>query len=90
MEIPETLARKIGVFANAGRLYREDEDLFAEVSWLQVLLGQGIEPATHHPLADNLTEEQLAGFLADLRQILGGAARALPSHADFIAANCRA
>jgi tryptophan halogenase len=90
MEIPDTLARKIGVFANAGRLYREDEDLFAEVSWLQVLLGQGIEPATHHPLADNLTEEQLTGFLSDLRQILGGAARALPSHADFIAANCRA
>jgi tryptophan halogenase len=90
MEIPDTLARKIGVFANAGRLYREDEDLFAEVSWLQVLLGQGIEPATHHPLADNLTEEQLTGFLADLRQILGGAARALPDHAEFIAAHCRA
>jgi hypothetical protein len=55
-EIPDTLARKIDIFRNAGRLYREDEDLFAEVSWLQVLLGQGIEPATHHPLADNLTE----------------------------------
>jgi tryptophan halogenase len=90
MEIPDTLARKIDIFRNAGRLYREDEDLFAEVSWLQVLLGQGIEPATHHPLADNLTEEQLTGFLSDLRQILGGAARALPDHAEFVTANCRA
>jgi tryptophan halogenase len=90
MEIPDTLARKIDIFRNAGRLYREDEDLFAEVSWLQVLLGQGIEPATHHPLADNLTGEQLTGFLSDLRQLLVGAARALPAHAEFIAAHCRA
>jgi tryptophan halogenase len=55
-----------------------------------VLLGQGIEPATHHPLADTLTEEQLTGFLSDLRQILGGAARALPGHAEFVAAHCQA
>lgn len=90
MEIPETLARKIGVFRNAGRLYREDEDLFAEVSWLQVLLGQGIDPATHHPLADALTDEQLTGFLADLRQILGRAAGGLHTHADFISRHCKA
>ena len=90
MAIPDTLARKIALFTQAGRLYREDEDLFAEVSWLQVLLGQGIEPISHHPLADDLSDDQLAGFLADLRQILGGAARALPGHVDFIARQCRA
>ncbi|MBU4433192.1 MAG: tryptophan 7-halogenase [Alphaproteobacteria bacterium] len=90
MAIPDTLARKIDLFAQAGRLYREDEDLFAEVSWLQVLLGQGIEPLGHHPLADGLSDDQLAGFLDDLRQILGGAARALPDHTAFIARHCRA
>jgi hypothetical protein len=27
MAMPDTLRRKIDLFANAGRLYREDEDL---------------------------------------------------------------
>ncbi len=90
MEIPDSLARKIAVFKSAGKLLREDQDLFLELSWLQVLVGQGILPRTYHPMADAISDAQLDGFLADVRKIVGDAAGALPGHADFIARCCAA
>ena len=88
--IPPELLRKIEIFRAHGRVFREPEDLFLETSWLQVLLGQGIEPAAHHPMAALVTDGQLAGFLADLRKITADAAGALPGHADFIRQHCSA
>ena len=88
--IPSELSRKVEIFRAHGRLFREPEDLFLETSWLQVLLGQGIEPAGYHPMADLVTGAQLDGFLADLRKITADAADALPGHADFIRQHCAA
>jgi tryptophan halogenase len=90
MAVPPELSRKVEVFRTHGRLFREPEDLFLETSWLQVLLGQGIEPTGYHPMADLVTDLQLKGFLADLRKIAADAADALPGHADFIRQHCAA
>ena len=59
-----------------------------ETGWLQVLLGQRIEPARHHPLADELGEQQLDHFLADIRTLVGRAVRVLPPHHEFVARHC--
>ncbi|WP_297506760.1 tryptophan halogenase family protein [uncultured Caulobacter sp.] len=85
MPIPETLARKIALFQSAGQLLREDQDLFLELSWLQVLIGQGVVPRGRHPLADGISDAQLDGFLADLRTLIDDAVAPLPDHAAFIA-----
>jgi tryptophan halogenase len=87
---PPELDRKIALFEASGRIYREQEDLFTESSWLQVMYGQGVEPRDWHPAADKLTDAQLASFLSDVRRLVAQAAEKLPSHADFIAANCAA
>jgi tryptophan halogenase len=88
MELPQNLQEKIDLFKVTGRIFREQDELFAEVGWFQVLVGQNIVPNTYHPLADALTKEELAGFLKDLQTIIAAPVSRLPTHAEFIAHHC--
>ncbi|OOG46358.1 tryptophan halogenase [Rhodanobacter sp. C06] len=88
MDIPPELARRIELFRRSGMIFREGEELFTETGWLQVLLGQGIAPARHHPLADELSDQQLDHFLADVRTLVGRAVATLPPHHEFVARHC--
>ncbi len=90
IDIPESLARKINLFRNSGMIFREDNELFTEGSWLQVLIGQGIEPTHHHLLADAITPAQLDEFLAHIHTLIHQTVPTLPSHAQFIAEHCKA
>jgi len=90
MDLPPGLARKLALFKSAGRIVRDHEELFTEVGWLQVLIGQGIEPAAYHPFADQLSPADLDEFLALARRHAQGVAAAMPDHATFIARHCAA
>jgi len=90
MAIPETLARKIDLFKTHGRIFREEDELFIEIAWFQVLTGQNVVPQSYHPMADALTREELEGFFSDIAAIVAGTASRLPTHADFIARHCAA
>ncbi|MEQ8936058.1 MAG: tryptophan 7-halogenase, partial [Amphiplicatus sp.] len=90
MEIPATLQAKIDIFRSSGRIFREHEELFTELSWLQVLLGQNIDPQGYHPAAEALTDAQLDEFLGNIRTIIGRTVAQLPSQADFIEKYCAA
>lgn len=84
MAIPDSLARRIALFAANGRITRRQDDLFAEVGWLQVMLGQGLNPAGHHPLADQPSEAELREFLDLLAGAVRGQVAAMPDHADYV------
>lgn len=84
MDIPETLASKIELFAQSGKLFREQNDLFNESSWLQVMLGQGIEPQDYHPMANNISVEQLQDMLKKIKDIKNGPLENLPTHDDYL------
>ena len=90
MEIPESLMHRIELFRRTGRIFRDNNELFSEIAWLQVMLGQGIVPEDHQPLADQLSDAQLAEFLKNLTQIIDANAPKLPLQRDFIHQNCRA
>jgi len=90
MSVPDELQAKIDLFRATGRIYREHEELFTELGWQQVFLGQRIMPERYHPLADALSGEQLDQFLADLRAVIARAASGLPRHEDYIARHCAA
>ena len=90
MAIPDSLQEKLDLFRATGRLFRENEELFVEIGWFQVLTGQNILPESYHPMADKLTGEQLAGFFADIGKIISNTANRLPPHDEFIAQNCAA
>ncbi|MCK5424062.1 MAG: tryptophan 7-halogenase [Emcibacter sp.] len=84
-EIPESLQHRIDLFKTTGRIFRENNELFAEAAWLQVMYGQGLRPQSYHPMADAMEGEKLQGFLADLKTIVDSNVKKLPSHKDFIA-----
>jgi tryptophan halogenase len=86
MPIPDTLRRKMDLWQGHGRLVRDDNELFAEVGWLQVLHGQGIEAGGYHPLVDLLSDAEVAEYLAQIRGVVGKCVDVMPTHKEFIAA----
>ncbi len=88
MPIPDTLEQKIELFREAGLVFRKNEELFVENSWVQVMMGQGIMPQTHHPIAEKLTDEELARFLATIRDTVAKTVKSLPEHAAYVSRYC--
>lgn len=89
MDIPDSLSAKMELFCGNGLLHKDAEDLFRESSWVQVMVGQELEPAGYHAMADRLSAEQLTSFLKDVRRLLDRAEASLPGHSEFIEAHCR-
>jgi tryptophan halogenase len=87
---PEGLRHKLEIFNATGQIFREGEELFTEQSWLQVMVGQGILPRRHHPLADGLPREKLEEFLGSIRALIRGAVEQMSSHDRFVAQHCAA
>jgi tryptophan halogenase len=90
MDVPDTLAAKIELFSANGHIVREHEELFTEVGWLQVLVGQGIAPEGYHPLADTISRADLSEYMETLELLNAREVRQMQDHADFIAENCMA
>ena len=90
MAVPDTLVQKIELFRETARVFRRNDELFAENSWVQVMLGQGIAPASHHPIAEKLGDEELARLLATLRDNVTRTVAGLPDHAAYVARYCGA
>jgi len=90
MDVPDSLKEKIGLFSASAALYRDPDDLFRESSWVQVMVGQGVEPKAYHAMADRLTSAQLTEFLSNVQTIIARAEASLPTHEEFIDTYCRA
>ncbi|AND67514.1 hypothetical protein ATSB10_00600 [Dyella thiooxydans] len=88
--LPEGLAERIELFRRSGQVFRHGEELFTEVGWLQVMLGQGIVPQAWHPAADGLPAAELEGFLGNMRTLIQRAVATFPEHGQFVATHCRA
>ena len=89
MAVPETLSEKIELFRANGHIFREHEELFTEVGWLQVMVGQGIIPEGNHPIADAISDSDLSEYMETLALLNGREAAQMLSHADFVAQHCR-
>ena len=74
--------------AIAGNAFRPG-DVLASRQGLSVEIGN-TDAEGRLILADALTREELAQFLGDIRTIVSSNAARLPSHDEFIAANCAA
>lgn len=88
LDIPASLERKIALFREVGRIFRYDDELFSEASWVAVLIGQGIFPRRWDPLADTLGESEVRGTLGRMRDMIKKEADSLPTHASYIAGHC--
>ncbi len=90
MSLPDSLSARIELFRSSGRIDRGERDLFTELAWQQVLIGQGIMPTNWHPLANQLNDSDLSAFLVTARRAVAGSVAAMPLQADFIAAHVAA
>jgi tryptophan 7-halogenase len=90
MDIPETLRRKIALFKGAGRLFRYNDELFTDSNWTAVMIGQGLLPDSHDPLADALNIQQIGQMLGRMTNIFHKTASTMPTHSDYINRHCRA
>ncbi|MBK7615959.1 MAG: tryptophan 7-halogenase [Burkholderiales bacterium] len=90
MDIPDNLRRKMALFRANGRVFRDNNELFGEASWLQVMVGQRVLPQGYHPMADLRSEAELDAILGDVKRVVAKCVDVMPTHAEFIASHCAA
>ena len=90
MDIPDSVRQKINLFTETARVFRKNEELFAENSWIQVMMGQGIMPKTYHPIADKMSDEELSYFLNKIKDIIAKTSSKLPPHHEYVKRYCGA
>jgi tryptophan halogenase len=90
MDVPDSLAERLELFRSSGRFFVHGKaELFREESWVQVLLGQGLE-MRYDPMVDMVPDDDARGYLKDIAEVNAEYAELMPSHAEFIARNCAA
>lgn len=90
LPMPDSLEQKIELFRETGRVFRKNEELFVENSWVQVMMGQGIMPQSYHPIATRLRADELDKFLTMLRESVAKTVAGLPDHQTYISRYCAA
>ena len=88
--IPDTLAAKLALWRGNAQITREHEELFTEVGWFQVLVGQGIIPSGNHPVADSISRADLAEYMDVIEKLNQREVAQMPTHEDFVAQYCAA
>ena len=88
MAVPESLRHRIELFRETGRVFRFPTELFAENSWIQVMLGQGVMPAQHHQTADLMGDQELSGFLDSIKDGISKTVAKLPDHQRYMEQYC--
>lgn len=89
MDVPDSLKHRIELFRQAGRVFKVPTELFGENSWIQVMLGQGLEPEQYHPIVNMMSEEELRGFLTGIHGSVQQLVGQLPGHQQFIDHYCQ-
>ena len=88
MEIPEDLERKIRLFKETGRIFRDPKDLFAETSWQQVLIGLDVIPKQYNAIVDIISDEENHNILKKLSAPIKEFVDKLPTHEEFLKQYC--
>jgi tryptophan halogenase len=88
MGVPDSLAQRIALFRESAQVYQAPGELFQVDSWLQVMLGQRIQPQAFHHMGRLMPPQQLNGALDDLKRNVAGMVARLPQHQAFLDAYC--
>ena len=85
LALPDSLKARIEEYQAACVIQPSADELFTEVGWLQVMVGQGLEPASWNPIADGLSDADLGRFLESVERAAIEAVRPMPQHIDYLA-----
>lgn len=84
LPIPDSLASRIALFRESAMAYQDKDELFRTDSWIEVMLGQGVTPRSHHRLPATMPTVQLQGALSELKRGIAATVGRLPPHAAFL------
>lgn len=90
MDVPETLQYKLDHFKAFGRLVSPQLELFGNVSWLAVMIGQGVIPDAYEPIVDQRNHVDAKKIFTGLRKTMAEVASNMPAHQQFIDKYCAA
>src|SRR5438874_3843391 len=84
MDVPDSLEQRLELFRSSGRFFKHNaQELLSEARRVQVLLGQGLEMKPD-PVTNFVPDDDLAGFLADLAEVIDDNAERMPDHGEFV------
>jgi tryptophan halogenase len=84
MTVPDSLQHRLDLFREGGHAFQAPGELFQVDSWLQVMLGQRLEPERHHLMAALMSPDKLRSALADLKAGVARSVSRLPPHQEFL------
>lgn len=90
MDIPARLTEKIDLYKNGGRIFRENGELFGEISWLAVMEGQGIKAQGYNSMVDAFSTETIEKLLSQFDEVIGNSLNVMAPHGEFIEKYCKA
>ena len=84
MTIPDTLAGKMELWRETGRIEKYSDGLFYNASWVAVYLGQGVKPRAHDARVTLPDPLQVARAMDSLKSAIAGAVEEMPGHAAYL------
>ena len=90
MDVPDSLAEKVELFEANGQIFREEDELFTESSWIAVMLGQGIEMGGHNVMSGSVMKQETAEEINEMEQSIRFLVDRMPPHDEYLSRYCPA
>jgi tryptophan halogenase len=87
---PESLVQRLEMYDRSANIVLGTSELFREPSWFAVLTGQCAPPKAYHPIADIISDEELARRLNLMAGDVQRRVQSYPLHDEFIRMHCAA
>jgi tryptophan 7-halogenase len=88
MSIPDSLLERIELFKKTGHIQHGPDEVFGITSWLQVMMGQRLEPSGYHHFPHVISDDEIRFGLTSMKTKIAKAVEQLPSHSDFLKSYC--
>lgn len=84
MTVPDSLAEKMELWRQAGRIEKYSDGLFYDASWIAVYVGQGWLPERHDPRPGLIDPQRLQAAAGRLREEIGHEVSRMRGHHEYL------
>ncbi len=84
MDVPDSLAEKLELWREAGRIEKYSDGLFYDASWIAVYVGQGYLPRRHDARTGLVDPARLKAAADRLQQEIASEVSRMPNHREYL------
>ena len=88
MSVPDGLQARIELFRESGMAFQGPGELFRVDSWVQVMMGQGLQPQAWHRFGGLLSRQEMDGVFGGLKKQVDQTVVAMMPHDAFVKQYC--